>query len=168
MKRPQPDEFIPFQQKYIDAAGENVFAELENQVTDFSAFLQAIPASKHNFAYAEGKWTIKELVGHVIDTERIMAYRMLRFARKDATPLAGFEEDEYVSNAHFSNQDFNLMVEEFALLRKANLFLFKSLTEEEINRRGVASGNVVSVRALLFILAGHVNHHRKVMVERYL
>lgn len=168
MNRPQPDEFIPYQQKYIDSVSDDVLAELRNQVETFSNFLESIPSDKHNFAYAGGKWTVKELLGHVIDTERIMAYRLLRFSRKDATPLPGFEENDYVQNSNFSDQKFNDLIEEFKAVRTANLFLFKSLTDEQINLRGIASDNTVTVRALLYVIAGHVNHHKMIIEERYL
>ena len=96
-----------------------------------------------------------------------MAYRLLRFARNDSTGLAGFDENNYVSNAHFGDRDFNDMIEEFESVRNANLFLFRSLTEEDLQRKGEANNSSISVRALLFIIVGHVKHHQKVIEERY-
>lgn len=168
MKRPQPDEYSAFQQKYIEKIGEDPISELSDQLINFPAFLRAIPVNKTDYAYAEGKWTLKELLGHVIDTERILTYRLLRFARNDSTALEGFEEDDYVKHAHFRNQNFNDLVEECEAVRKANLYLFKSLTEEELERKGVANQSPSSVRALLFIIAGHMKHHQRVIEERYL
>ncbi|MBC8053052.1 MAG: DinB family protein [Sphingobacteriaceae bacterium] len=168
MKRPQPDEYGAFYKRYIDTVGDDIFKELTDQLINFPQFLRNIPVEKISYAYAEGKWTIKELLGHLIDTERIMAYRLLRFARNDSTSLPGFEENDYVKNAHFAELDFALLIEEFEAVRKANLYLFKSLNEEELNRKGEASNNPLSVRALLFIIVGHIKHHQQVLEERYL
>lgn len=168
MKRPQADEFAPFCEKYVNTVSDNVIAELEHQANSFPAFLKGLSSDKASHAYAEGKWTIKELVGHVIDTERIMAYRALRIGRNDQTPLPGFEEADYVTNAHFADRTMESLADEFALVRRANMFLINSFTEEEINRTGTSNGSPMSVRALVYILAGHVNHHRNIIEERYL
>ncbi|HEX8377946.1 MAG TPA: DinB family protein [Pedobacter sp.] len=168
MKRPQPDEYNAFYQTYIDKVGDDVLSELKDQIESLSTFLKSIPQAKINYAYAEGKWTVKEVLGHIIDTERIMSYRLLRFARNDASPLPGFQENDYVKNSHYATQDFNLLIEEMLALRKANLYLFNSLIDEELERRGVANNSPLSVRALLFILAGHLKHHVGVLKERYL
>lgn len=168
MKRPQPDEYNSFYATYIDKVGDDVLAELRDQLVSAVSFLTEIPADKTDRPYAEGKWTLKELLGHMIDTERIMAYRLLRFARNDSTVLPGYEQNDYIDNAHFNQQDFGCLVEEFAAVRKANLYLFESLTEDELNRRGEANKSPLSVRALLFILAGHLKHHIIVIKEKYL
>lgn len=168
MNRPQADEFAPYCAAYINTVSENVIGELEHQVISFPGFLNLISDEKAYHAYAEGKWTIKEVVGHMIDTERILAYRALRIARNDKTPLAGFEENDYVANAAFNDRSLQSLADEFAAVRIANVYFFKSLTEDELNRMGTASGKQVSVRALLFIIVGHLNHHRKVIEERYL
>lgn len=168
MNRPQPDEFAPYYATYIDKVSENVLGELEHQINSLTNFLKNIPDEKAYYAYAEGKWTIKEVVGHMIDTERIMAYRALRIARKDETPLASFEENEYVANAFFNDRSLESLAEEFAAVRSGNVYLFKYLSEEELSRMGTASGKRVSVRALLYIIVGHANHHRQVIEERYL
>ncbi len=168
MKRPKADEYAAFYQKYIDTVSDNVIAELEHQANSFTTFLKGITQDKASYAYAEGKWTIKELVGHVIDTERIMAYRMLTIGRNDKTSLPGFEENDYVINSHFADRTLESLAEEFAALRKANMYLVKSFNEEEISRTGSANGSPVSVLALIYILAGHLNHHRKIIEERYL
>ena len=168
MKRPQVDEYAVFYKKYIDTVSENVIAELDHQANSFTTFLKGISSDKASHSYAEGKWTIIELVGHVIDTERIMAYRMLTIARNDKTALPGFEENDYVQNAHFAERTLESLADEFAILRRANMYLIKSFNEEEINRRGLANGSPISVLALIYILAGHLNHHRKIIEERYL
>ncbi|NEU09286.1 DinB family protein [Flavihumibacter sp. R14] len=168
MNRPQDDEFAPYYATYINTVSENVLGEMEYQATSLPALLKLISDEKSCYAYAVGKWTIKELVGHMIDTERIMAYRALRIARNDKTPLAGFEENDYVANASFNDRNLQSLADEFAAVRRANSYFFNSLTEEEYNRRGTASEKPVSVRALLYILVGHVNHHRRILEERYL
>ena len=168
MNRPQPDEFDPYYATYINTVSENVLGELEHQAISFPAFLKQIPDIKAYYAYAEGKWTVKEVVGHMIDTERIMAYRALRIARNDQTPLASFEENDYVANASFNDRSLESLAEEFEAVRIANIHLFKHLTEDELIRKGTASNKPVSVRALLYILVGHVNHHRNIIEERYL
>src|SRR6476661_1049319 len=136
MNRPQADEFAPYYGKYIETVDNDVLSELETQASAFPEFLRSLPEGKGDYAYDEGKWTIKELVGHMIDTERIFAYRTLRFSRNDATNLPGFEENDYVRNAHFNDRTLNSLADEFAALREANLFLIRSLNDEELNRRG--------------------------------
>ena len=168
MKRPQAEEFPLFYKGYVDTVSENVLTELEQQMESFSAFLRSIPSEKASFAYAEGKWTIKELAGHVIDTERIMAYRALRIARNDTTPLPGFDENDYVANAHFADRSLESLADEFAALRKANMNLIRSLNAIEIDRSGISNEKPISVRALIFIMAGHVNHHVAILKQRYL
>ena len=168
MNRPGPDEFAPYYQRYIDTVDNDVIDELETQATSFTDFIRSVPDEKADYAYAEGKWTIKELLGHVIDTERIMTYRALRFSRNDLQPLPGFEENQYVGNARFGERTLADLAEEFNLLRRANLHFFRSLNEAELERKGVASGQPMSVRALLFVIAGHVHHHRRILAERYL
>ena len=168
MNRPGPDEFAPYYQRYIDTVDNDVIDELETQATSFTDFIRSVPDGKADYAYAEGKWTIKELLGHVIDTERIMTYRALRFSRNDLQPLPGFEENQYVGNARFGERTLADLAEEFNLLRRANLHFFRSLSEAELERKGVASGHPMSVRALLFVIAGHVHHHRRILAERYL
>jgi hypothetical protein len=168
MKPPQAEEFPIFYKGYVDTVSDDVLAELEQQIESFSALLKNVPKEKASFAYAEGKWTIKELAGHVIDTERIMAYRALRIGRNDATPLPGFEENDYVANAHFEDRSLESLAEEFAALRKANMYLIRSLNEIEIDRSGISNEKPISVRALIFIMAGHVNHHSAILKQRYL
>jgi hypothetical protein len=168
MNRPQADEFAPYYATYINTVSENVLGELEHQVTSFPKFLKLISDEKAYYAYAEAKWTVKEVVGHMIDTERIMAYRALRIARNDKTPLASFEENDYVANAAFNDRSLQSLSEEFAALRAANVYFFKSLMDEEYDRKGTASDKTVSVRALLYIIVGHVNHHWRIIEERYL
>src|SRR5690606_24977658 len=120
MNRPQADEYATFYKAYIDSVNKQVLAELEHQGHAFPAFIRSISIDKASHAYAEGKWTVKEVLGHVLDTERIMAYRMLRIARNDDTPLPGFEENAYVQHAHFEERTLDSLAEEFEILRQSN------------------------------------------------
>ena len=167
MNRPQAHEFGVFYQKYIDTVRDDVIAELEEQATTFSEFILAIPPEKGDFAYAGGKWTVKELVGHMIDTERIMAYRALRIGRNDKIPLPGFEENDFVANAHFADRSLESLAEEFKLVRQGNLVLFRTFDSDELGRISTASNLPISTKALLFICAGHLNHHKTILIERY-
>ena len=167
MNRPQTQEYPEAFSNYINLVEGDVIEILTSQISDFSNFLNNL-VEKADYAYAPGKWTIKELVGHMIDTERIMIYRLTCFARNEKAPLPGFEEDDYVAHANFNVRSLFSLSEEFMLLRKANLFLIKSLNTEELNRVGNANGKNMSVRAIVFMLAGHIIHHTHVIKERYL
>ena len=168
MNRPQAEEYAEYYKKYIDTVNDQVILELEHQRNVFPNFIRSLTTDQGCHSYSEGKWTIKELLGHVIDTERIMAYRMLRIARNDETPLAGFEENDYVKNARFAERTLDSLADEFEAVRISNMFLINSLNESDFDRKGTASGYPVTVRALIFILAGHVNHHKNIITERYL
>ena len=141
---------------------------LERQAEEFSAFLRAIPAGLHEHRYAEGKWSVKEVIGHLSDAERIFAYRALRFARGDRTELAGFDENAYVPAGEFGARDFESLVAEWESVRRATLSLLRGLSPEAAARRGVANRQEISVRALAYILAGHIIHHGNILRERYL
>jgi hypothetical protein len=167
MNQPLIQEYPIAYSNYINLVKDDVVTTLSNQAEDFPHFLMHC-IHKADYAYAPGKWTIKELVGHIIDTERIMVYRLTCFARADKQALPGFEEDDYVKNANFANRDLTSLAEEFSLLRKANLYLINSLSDYELNSCGNANGKNISVRALVFVLAGHVIHHTNIIKERYL
>ena len=168
MNPPQLNEYAPFFAGYINSIDENVFDTLHDQANDFPALLKSLPTEKEDYAYAAGKWTIKELAGHLIDTERIMVYRLTRIARNDKTPLPGFEENDYVKNAHFADRTLKSLANEFELLRRSNMFFLESLNDEELSRMGTTNGNHMSAKALLFIIAGHLKHHVNILHERYL
>lgn len=142
--------------------------ELEISVHRLIKFVQNIPLDKFDYRYAEGKWTIKDIIQHLIDTERIFAYRALRFARNDKTKLSGFEENDYVDEANAAKRSIQDLLTELAVVRQATLSLFKSFLNEELLRMGTASNNPISVRALGFVIIGHQNHHQRVFQERYL
>lgn len=168
MNRPQTHEYPAWAETYISKiSGDDILNLLEKQAADFPDFLNTL-TDKADYAYAPGKWTIKEMAGHIVDTERILVYRLTCFARAEQHALPGFDEDDYVTNAHFSDRSLQSFSEEFALLRKANLYLFKSLNEHELDRSGTASERQISVRALLFVIAGHVVHHTGIIEDRYL
>jgi len=161
-------EYAPYYAAYIQQAGNDIEAELEKQLHELSAFIRDIPEEKNNFAYAPGKWTTKEVIGHIIDVERIMACRALRIARNDGTPLPGFDQDNYVTHARHAERTLDSLSEEFKLLRQGNIFLFKTFNEEELFRIGSANGYPISVRALLHVITGHLKHHVHILEERYL
>jgi hypothetical protein len=162
------DEYPVSWEPYIEVVNKEPKQVLKEQLISFPAFLADIPASKAEYAYAEGKWTIKEVLGHVIDTERIMAYRALRFARNDIQSLPGYDEEVFVKNAHFNDYSLDHYAEEFTLLRKSNLFLIESFNTIELSRSGLANERLVSVRAIIYVIAGHLAHHRNIIQERYL
>lgn len=168
-RRPDADEHAPYYAKYIDLVPDGDLAEtLERQEREAAAFLRAVPRELQEHRYAEGKWSVKEVVGHLADAERIFAYRALRIARGDATPLASFDENAYVPAGGFGAREYSSLVDEWVTVRMATLSLFRSLTDEQVGRRGVASDNPVSVRALGYIMAGHVIHHLALLRDRYL
>src|SRR5580692_4019109 len=168
MNRPAPSEFADFYASYISKVpGTDVLGVLESQRLQMLHLFSGRSERDGSFRYAPGKWTVKEVLGHITDTERIFTYRALRIARGDQTPLPGFEQDDYVRNGGFNERPLASLVEEFAHVRSASLALFRSLGPEAWLRRGTASKNEVSVRALAFITAGHELHHRRILEERY-
>lgn len=169
MKRPEKNEYAEYYETYVSLVDEtDIVAALENQIPDLQNLFGEIPEAKGSYAYAEDKWSIKELLGHLTDAERVFAYRALRFARADKTPVEGFDQEPYIENADFNSVKLDDLVEELLLLRKANVLFFKNLSPEAWNRTGVASNAEVSVRALAYIIGGHTRHHLRILKERYL
>ncbi|HEY7545594.1 MAG TPA: DinB family protein [Blastocatellia bacterium] len=167
--RPDATEYAPYYGKYIDRVADgDILATLNQQIDDTLALLRSLSPAQSDSRYAPDKWSIKEVVGHLIDTERIFAYRALRIARNDQTPLAGFEQNDYVTNAAFSLCEMKDLASEFEHVRRASVYLFRHLDGQAWDRRGVASDNEVSVRALAWMLAGHELHHLGIVRERYL
>lgn len=162
-------EYAPYYAGYIQAL-ENVqlLEELEICLHEFIRFVQNIPMDKFDYRYAEGKWTIKDIIQHLLDSERIFAYRALRISRNDKTPLPGFDENDYVDNTDANNRDIQGLLSELAVVRQATLSLFKSFSQEQLIRTGIASEKEASVRALGFIIIGHQKHHMKIFEQRYL
>ena len=170
MQRPRPDEFNPYYNGYISQVqeGDDLIAVMDAQPAGLRSALSGLPEEKGAYAYADGKWTIKELLSHIIDGERIFAYRVLRIARGDETPIEGFDQDIYIENSHANNRSFAELLEEFDLARRSNMLMLRNLRDEDGARMGTASDKPISARTIPFIMAGHVTHHVKILKERYL
>jgi len=165
---PPAGTYSEYQKRYVDLLeGKNALTVLESQVLDFKVLLSEVAFEKEDYAYADGKWTIKQVVGHMIDAERILAYRALCIARGEKANIPGFEEDDYVANASFNNLTLTELAREFGVVREATLLLYKHMSEAEVDRMGSANGNPITPRALAFFIAGHHIHHEKVLRERY-
>jgi hypothetical protein len=169
MARPDLSRVPEWYHGYINKVKENDLVKaMEAQTGPFIKFLKKIPEQKRKYRYAKGKWTIQEMLQHIIDAERVFAYRALCFARQDSTPLPGFDENEYAFNSKASKRDWKEMVEEFKALRQSNEIFFRSLDKKQLESAGVANNNSVYVLAIGFILVGHINHHAGILKERYL
>ena len=167
--RPAASEYLPYYERYIAMVPDgDVISTLATQMTDTQTLLQALPASVATYRYAPDKWSVNELVGHMIDCERIFSGRALRFARNDPTPQPGFEQDDYVRSATFDAYPLADLAAELDAVRQATIFLFRHLDEQAWTRTGMANNAEVSVRALAYIIAGHELHHREILSTRYL
>lgn len=167
--RPAKNEHIEYYSSYIDEVSDgDIVARLEQQLPETLAFLRSIPESMHDHRYAPGKWSIREIVGHLSDGERVFQYRAWRFSRADTTPVPGFEENDYVANGPFSRVSMSDLISEFESLRKATVKMFSAMDADAMERRGTANDAEISVRAIAWILAGHVDHHQRIIRERYL
>jgi hypothetical protein len=167
--KPAPTEHAPEYSPAIALVAEgDITQTLQQQIENSLSLLRTIPSDKANFRYAPDKWSVKEVLGHLIDSERIMSYRALSFARNEQTPLPGYEQDDYVRYANFGSRDIADLAEEFAIVRQATIQLFRPLNETEWLRHGKANENEVSVRALAYIIAGHELHHMGILRSRYL
>ena len=167
--RPQPGEYAPYFERYISLVpGHDVLAALEDQRRQMLLLLSGRTEADGELRYAPDKWSLKEVVGHINDTERVMSYRALRISRGDATPLAGFEQDDYVRNGPFARCTLADLIEDYIAVRRATVSLFRNLDETAWTRRGVANKNEVTVCALAYIIAGHELHHRRIVEEKYL
>lgn len=166
--RPEPGEYNPYYERYIAlVTGEDILSTLEAQRRQMMLLLSGRDDADGNFRYAADKWTANEVLGHVCDTERIFAYRALRIARGDQTPIEGFEQDDYVKHGPFGRIALSELVEDYIAVRRATLTLLRNLDEAAWARRGVANKNEVTVRALAYITAGHELHHRRILEEKY-
>lgn len=166
--RPEPGEYAPFYERYIALVnGTDILGTLESQRRQMLLLLSGRDEADGNFRYAPDKWSAKEVLGHVCDGERIFAYRALRIARGDRTPMEGFEQDDYVRNGPFVQLPISELIEEYIAVRRATLILLRNLDEAGWTRRGVANNNEVSVRGLAYIIAGHELHHRRILEEKY-
>lgn len=167
--KPRESEHDPYYSRYISLVpGDDVFEALKNQISATVELLSGLSESAGNYRYAPGKWTVKQMLGHLSDSERIFAYRAMRIARGDVTPIEGFEQDDYVRNGPFEHCRLAGLVDEFASVRRATLLLFQHLDEAHWMRIGMANGKAISVRALAYIIAGHELHHRNELQQKYL
>jgi len=167
--RPAKSEFLPYYERYISLVPDgDVISTLTGQMAETQSLLRALPASVATYRYAPDKWSVNEVVGHMIDSERIFAGRALRFGRNDAQPIPGFEQDDYVRNATFDAYPLSELASELETVRQSTLYLFRHMDEEAWTRRGIANNAEVSVRALAYIIAGHELHHLDVLRTRYL
>jgi len=168
LSRPEANEYAAYYESYISLVpGNDVVSALEAQRLQMARLFAGRSERDGNFRYAPDKWTVKEVLGHLTDSERVFAYRALRIARGDQTPLPGFEQDDYVRGGGFGGRTLADLAEEFGHVRNASVALYRSLGKEAWSRRGVANRNEVTVRALAFITAGHELHHRRILDERY-
>jgi uncharacterized damage-inducible protein DinB len=166
--RPQANEYAPYYERYVSQVeGEDILGILDRQRRQTMLLLSGRNEDDGNFRYAPGKWSAKEVLGHLCDTERVFAYRALRIARGDTTPMEGFEQDDYVRNGPFASSSIEDLVEEFIAVRRATLSLLRNLDEAAWMRRGIANKNEVTVRGLAYIIAGHELHHRGILREKY-
>lgn len=162
-------EYNNYYQPYIDILGETDLLDgLKTGLVSLVNFITALPDDKMEFAYAPKKWSIAEALVHLIDTERIFQYRALRFSRNDKTPLPGFDQDIFVAKSRANAKGKTAIINEFKAVRVGTIALFESLNDEELMRFGVASGSKMSVRALGFLMCGHLKHHKKIIESRYL
>lgn len=164
-------EYAPYFEQYMQLVSieeMSIVDNLEASQKEFHNLLENLPVEKHNYAYDEDKWTLKELIQHVIDTERVFCYRALCFARNDKTELPGFDQDIFVDNDNANDRDFYELLSEMDVLRKSTIQMFKSFTSEALLRKGIASKNSISVRALGYLFSGHQLHHVNIIKERYL
>ncbi|HEX7242482.1 MAG TPA: DinB family protein [Longimicrobiaceae bacterium] len=169
IERPAADEHTAYYGRYVDRVpdGADVLALLEERLEATPALFRGLGEEDSLRRYAPGKWSVREVLGHMADCERIFTYRALRAARGDATPLPGFEEDDYVREAHFDERTTASLVEEWEAVRRATITLYRGFAPDRFGHRTVASGSPVSVRALVYITAGHELHHLNVLRERY-
>lgn len=169
MARPIENEFPLFYKNYIDKTeGNSVEDLLNNYSIELKNFIQSLPIEKQDIAYAENKWSVKDLLQHLIDAERVFVYRATRFSRKDKTDLPGFDENDYAKYANASNKNFDDLKTEMIALRNSTDLFLKNLSDEQLAETGTANGNEISVNAIAFIIFGHFLHHKNILIERYL
>jgi hypothetical protein len=166
---PEPSEYAPYYTRYISLVPAGDIVETLDQQCDKTRFLLSnLDEDEGDTRYAPGKWTVKEVLGHIIDTERIMSYRALRISRNDKTPLPSFEQDDYIRYGPYTAPELTSLLEEFHTVRRSTMLLFTHLSPEAWDRTGTVADNPVSVRALAWIIAGHEIYHRKILKEKYL
>jgi len=169
IQRPHQTEYDPYYERYISLVkSDDPVATLQKQAQETRDLLGKVSADKAEFRYAPGKWSVKEVLGHVNDTERIMSYRVLRIARGDQTPIEGFEQDDYIAGGKFGRRTMDDLLQEFMTIRNATIQLIRHLDAEAAARRGTANNKQISARAIVYVIAGHELHHRRILEEKYL
>jgi len=169
IKKPQPDEYPAYAAAYVDMVPEGPIIEMLEYLRDNTYnFFSRMTAAQADHAYAEGKWTLKEVLGHLIDTERVFAFRALCFSRGDKSPLPGFEQDDYVANSAYDIRSIQSLANEFKAVRESTIYLYNSFTTEQSELFGTANNNPISVRALVYMTVGHELHHLKIVKEKYI
>jgi len=169
MNRPMESEYAPDYQGYVNQVSENeILPVLRAQMDDLDVLLDRVSPDRETYSYAEGKWSIREIVGHLIDGERVFGYRAFCIARGEQQNLPGFDQDDYMLTASYKHIDLENLLSELRLIRLGNIAMFRTFDEESWSRVGTANGNQITVRALAFIMAGHLRHHMNVLRERYL
>jgi len=168
MKRPNKDEYALYYHTYIEKVPDgDITKTLSKQITQVKNLFKNVSKKKSFYRYSPEKWSILEVLGHIIEAERVFSYRVLRFARNDNQALHGFDENNFIRQANYNAIKLTDLVKEFCALREANVLMLKNISDEMSLRQGMANGNKFTVRALAYIMAGHVNHHLKILKERY-
>jgi hypothetical protein len=168
MKKPNKDEYALFYHTYVEKTPDgDIVKSMNKQITEVKRIFKNVSKKQSEYRYSPDKWSVKEVLGHIIEAERVLSYRMLRFARNDGKDLHGFDENEYIRQANYSEIKLADLVEEFCALRASNVMMLKNFSEAMSLRTGTANGNKFSVRALAYVMYGHVNHHLKILKERY-
>lgn len=167
--RPEASEYAPYYDTYVSKVPDgNILQVLSSQIDETMALLGTLSEEHADYRYAPGKWSIKEVIGHMSDTERVFAYRALRFSRNDTTPLPGFEQEPFTEAANFSDRTLTDLLDEFRTVRQSTIHLFTGMSEAMMMRTGTASQAAISVRALAYLIAGHERHHVGILRARYL
>jgi len=167
--RPDSDDYAPYNETYVSKVPEGDVVELlRHQITQMSEMFGSMTDSQAGYRYGDDKWSLKQLVGHLTDTERVFVYRALRIARGDSTPVKGFDENEYVAKSNFDDRSLADLLSEFVLNRKSTIAFFSTIRQSAWELNGTANGFNYSVRAIVFVIAGHVEHHLRVIRELYL
>jgi len=168
MKKPYKDEYALYYHTYIEKVPDgDVVKSMKKQIVEVKRLFKNVTKKQSVFRYSPGKWSVKEVLGHILEAERIFAYRALRFARNDKKDLHGFDENEYIHQSNYNETKLADLVEEFCSLRTSNMLMFKNFSDEMCLRFGTINGNKLTVRALAYIMTGHVRHHLKILKERY-
>lgn len=166
--RPESTEYAPYYEKYVSLVPEaEILGVLESQLSEIKSLISAVPADREQHRYGEGKWSVRDVLGHLTDGERIFGWRAFCFSRGEKAPLPSFDENDYVAESGYDRQSLAVLLEEFETVRRSNLAFLRQLDAARWVRTGTASGKPVSVRALAYMMVGHVRHHVSILRQRY-